>query len=139
MSGEPTFRILVSDSVSPQGVELLQSTPGMQVTVNTGLSPEDLAGILGEHDALIVRSATKVTAEILKNAGRLRVIGRAGTGVDNIDLDAATLAGVVVINTPGGNSVAAGTGAILKFARKPFCARAPSRKSSPSITTSKAP
>ncbi len=101
------FRVLVSDSVSPKGIELLRSTPGMQVTVNTSLSPADLADAIREHDALIVRSATKVTADMLRDPGRLRAIGRAGTGVDNIDLEAATRAGVVVINTPGGNSVAA--------------------------------
>jgi len=107
MAGESTFSILVSDSISPKGVELLESIPGMSVTVNTGLSPTDLAAVIGEHDALIVRSATKVTADVLENSGRLRVIGRAGSGVDNIDLEAATRAGVVVINTPGGNSIAA--------------------------------
>ena len=102
-----TYSVLVSDAVSPKGVELLKSTPGLEVTVKTGMSPEELAATIPEHDALIVRSASKVTADVLKNAGRLRVIGRAGTGVDNIDLKAATRAGVVVINPPGGNSVAA--------------------------------
>lgn len=101
------FRVLVSDSISAKGIELLQSTPGMQVTVNTSLSPADLNAAVRQHDALIVRSATKVTADVLRDCGRLRAIGRAGTGVDNIDLEAATRAGVVVINTPGGNSVAA--------------------------------
>jgi D-3-phosphoglycerate dehydrogenase len=105
--GEASLRVLVSDSVSEQGVELLRSTPGVEVTVRTGLGPADLASEIARHDALIVRSATKVTADVLRHPGRLRVIGRAGTGVDNIDLDAATAAGVVVINTPGGNAVAA--------------------------------
>ena len=101
------FRVLVSDNVARKGIELLRSTPDMQVTVNTKMSPAELTAAIREHDALIVRSATKVTAEVLRDPGRLRVIGRAGTGVDNIDLDAATRAGVVVLNTPGGNSVAA--------------------------------
>ncbi len=100
-------RVLVADAISPKGIELLESTPGFEVTVKTGMSPEELKKILGDHDALIVRSATKVTADVLAEPGRLRAVGRAGTGVDNIDLEAATKAGVVVMNTPGGNSVAA--------------------------------
>ncbi len=100
-------RVLVADAVSEKGIDLLRETPGMDVTVKTGMSPDELAAIIGEHDALIVRSATKVTPKVLENSGRLRAIGRAGTGVDNIDLEAATRAGVVVMNTPGGNSVAA--------------------------------
>jgi D-3-phosphoglycerate dehydrogenase len=98
---------LVADSISPKGVELLRSTPDFDVTVKTGMSPEELAQTLPEFDALIVRSATKVTEEVLRSPGRLRAIGRAGTGVDNIHLEAATRAGVVVMNTPGGNSLAA--------------------------------
>jgi D-3-phosphoglycerate dehydrogenase len=104
---ESTFRVLVADAVSDKGVERLRSTEGVEVTVRTGMSPSDLAAVIGDYDGLIVRSATKVTAEALKSPGRLRAIGRAGSGVDNIDLDAATKAGIVVMNTPGGNSVAA--------------------------------
>ena len=107
MSSEASFSVLISDNLSPKGVELLQSTPGIEVTVNTELTPQQLTAELANHDALIVRSATKVTADVLQQTERLRVIGRAGTGVDNIDLKAATAAGVVVVNTPGGNSVAA--------------------------------
>ena len=107
MASEASFRVLISDSLSPKGVALLESTPGIEVAVKTGMSPGDLAAELGDYDGLIVRSATKVTAELLAKPGRLKVIGRAGTGVDNIDLKAATTAGVVVINTPGGNSIAA--------------------------------
>jgi len=102
-----TSSILVADAVAPAGIDLLRAAPGLQVTVRTGMKPDELARAIGEHDALIVRSATKVTAAALAAPGRLRVIGRAGTGVDNIDLDAATRAGIVVLNTPGGNSVAA--------------------------------
>jgi D-3-phosphoglycerate dehydrogenase len=101
------IRILVSDGIAAEGVELLRATPGFDVTVDTALSPEQLAETIGGYDGLIVRSATKVTADVLDHAGRLKVIGRAGTGVDNIDLEAATRAGTVVMNTPGGNSVAA--------------------------------
>jgi D-3-phosphoglycerate dehydrogenase len=103
----PAFSVLVADSIAESGIELLRGTPGAHVHVQTGMSPDQLAKVIGDYDALIVRSATRVTEEVLRSIGRLRVVGRAGTGVDNIDLDAATRAGVVVINTPGGNSVAA--------------------------------
>jgi D-3-phosphoglycerate dehydrogenase len=102
-----TMKVLVADAVSERGIDLLRETPGFEVTVSTGMSPPDLAATIGDYHGLIVRSATKVTADVLRSSGILRVIGRAGTGVDNIDLEAATKAGVVVINTPGGNSVAA--------------------------------
>lgn len=100
-------RILVTDAISEKGIDLLRSTPGFEVEVALNVPQAELARVLGQYDALIVRSATEVTAEVLRQPGRLKVIGRAGTGVDNIDLAAATRAGVVVLNTPGGNSVAA--------------------------------
>ena len=103
----PVFRVLVADSVSEEGVRLLRESPGFEVTVQTGMKPDELQRSIGDYDGMIVRSATKVTADVLKQPGRLRAIGRAGTGVDNIDLEAATRAGIVVMNTPGGNSVAA--------------------------------
>jgi D-3-phosphoglycerate dehydrogenase len=101
------FRVLIADAISEQGIDTLRAAPGFVVTVKTGMSPEELGSIVGDFDGLLVRSATKVTQQVLSMPGRLRVIGRAGTGVDNIDLEAATRAGVVVMNTPGGNSVAA--------------------------------
>lgn len=106
-STSPGFRVLVADNISDAGVDLLRSAPGFEVTVKTGMSPDELTRVVGDYEGLLVRSATKVTADVLREPGRLRVIGRAGTGVDNIDLDAATRAGIVVMNTPGGNSVAA--------------------------------
>ncbi len=107
MSTRKAVRVLVADNVSPRGVELLRETDGIDVEVKTGMKPEELAEVIGGYDGLIVRSATRVTADILARASRLKVVGRAGTGVDNIDLSAATRSGVVVLNTPGGNSLAA--------------------------------
>ncbi|HYS09158.1 MAG TPA: phosphoglycerate dehydrogenase [Myxococcales bacterium] len=99
------MRILISDDLSPEAKTILERIPGAQVDFKVGLKPAELREIIGGYDALAVRSATKVTVDILSAATRLRVIGRAGTGVDNIDLPAATRRGVVVMNAPGGNSV----------------------------------
>lgn len=99
------MRVLVSDSISQKGLAVLQAEDGIEVVVNTKLTPEQLIAEIPKYDALIVRSATKVTAEVIEAATNLKVIGRAGVGVDNIDLEAATRRGIVVINTPGGNSV----------------------------------
>src|SRR5262252_5237050 len=96
------MNILVAEPLAPAGVALLQSQPGWNVIVS---NPKEFASHLPEADALLVRSAVKVTVEVLKQAPRLRVIGRAGIGVDNVDLKAATAAGVLVMNTPGGNAV----------------------------------
>ncbi len=115
------YKVLVSDKISNSGVRLLKMEPDIEVDVKTGLSPEELKEIIGEYDALVVRSATKVTREIIEAGVKLKVIGRAGTGVDNIDLEAATEKGIVVMNTPGGNTVAAAEHAIsmmLSMARK---------------------
>lgn len=100
-------KVLVSDSLSPHGVEVFRAASGVDVDVQTGLSPEDLRSVIGKYDGLVVRSATQVTADIIEAADNLKVIGRAGVGVDNIDVEAATKRGIVVMNTPGGNSMAA--------------------------------
>lgn len=98
-------RILVSDPISEIGVEALTQHPDLQVDVNTGLSPEALLEIIGDYDGLIIRSQTKVTREVLEAATNLKVIGRAGVGVDNVDREAATDHGVIVMNTPTGNTI----------------------------------
>src|SRR5205807_5049771 len=85
--------------------EILQRNGRIQCDVNTGLSPAELAEIIPAYDALLVRSSTKVTREIIERASSLKVIGRAGVGVDNVDLDAATRRGIVVMNSQLGNSV----------------------------------
>ena len=99
-------RILVSDPIDKAGVERLVAA-GHDVDVKSGLSPADLQAIVGDYDALLVRSETKVTADVVAAAGRLQVIGRAGVGVDNIDIDAATSRGIAVVNAPTGNTIAA--------------------------------
>ncbi len=99
-----THRVLVADDLSAEGVEILRKA-GLHVDVRVGMKPEELEAIVGDYDAIAVRSATKVTAKVLEKATRLRVVGRAGVGVDNVDLEAATRRGVVVMNTPGGSSV----------------------------------
>jgi (S)-sulfolactate dehydrogenase len=97
-------RVLVSDDLSADGVALMKKA-GLEVDVKVGLKPEELEQIIGGYEALAVRSATKVNARLLEKATRLQVVGRAGVGVDNVDLDAATRRGVVVMNTPGGSAV----------------------------------
>jgi D-3-phosphoglycerate dehydrogenase len=96
------MNVLIAEPMSEAGIELFRSQPGWNVIVS---NPKDYQGCLGEADALVVRSAVKVTREVLEKAPKLRVVGRAGVGVDNVDLAAATAAGVVVMNTPGGNAV----------------------------------
>jgi (S)-sulfolactate dehydrogenase len=96
-------RVLVSDDLSADGIAIMRRA-GLEVDVKVGLKPEELEKIIGDYDALAVRSATKVTAKLLERAGRLKVVGRAGVGVDNVDLTAATRRGIVVMNTPGGSS-----------------------------------
>jgi len=98
-------RVLVSDDLSPEAVQILRDA-GLEVDVKVGLAPEALEAIIGGYDGLAVRSATKVTARLLEKATRLKIVGRAGVGVDNVDLEAATRRGVVVMNTPGGSSTA---------------------------------
>ena len=101
----PTKRILVSDPISEKGVELLSNHPELEVDVNTGLSPEELLQVIPSYHGLIIRSQTKVTAEVFAAATELKAVGRAGVGVDNVDRDAATNHGVIVINTPTGNTI----------------------------------
>jgi len=99
------MKILVSDLIGDIGIRMFQTEERLEVDVNTGLSHEELKKIIGKYDALIIRSATKVTKDLLESADRLKVIGRAGIGLDNVDVDAATKRGIVVMNTPGGNVV----------------------------------
>ena len=99
------MKILVSDPISDKGVELLKSNPLFQVDKKVGLKEDELIAIIGEYEGLVVRSQTKVNAKVLEAAKRLKIIGRAGVGVDNVDVDTATKRGIIVMNTPGGNTI----------------------------------
>src|SRR5256885_1537443 len=99
-------RVLIADSLSPTAVQIFKDR-GIETEGKTGLDGDQLIAIVGHYDGLAVRSATRVTAEVIAAAERLKVIGRAGIGVDNIDVSAATARGVIVMNTPFGNSITA--------------------------------
>ncbi|MDP6566627.1 MAG: phosphoglycerate dehydrogenase [Alphaproteobacteria bacterium] len=104
-------KVLIADKMSPRAAEIFRDR-GVDVDEKPGLAPEELAAIIGDYDGLAIRSATKVTADLLAAAGRLKVVGRAGIGVDNVDQAAATAHGVCVMNTPFGNSITTGEHAI---------------------------
>lgn len=99
------MKVLAADGIAPAGIELLQKD--FEVDVKDKLSAEELLSIIPEYDAIMVRSATKMTREVISRADKLKIIGRAGVGVDNIDIPAATERGIIVINSPGGNTNAA--------------------------------
>ncbi len=99
------MKILVSDPLAPQGLELFQRAPGFDVDVRLELKPAELIGLIGDYQGLVIRSGTKVTSEVVEAAQNLKVIGRAGVGVENVDVEAASKKGIVVMNTPGGNDV----------------------------------
>jgi D-3-phosphoglycerate dehydrogenase / 2-oxoglutarate reductase len=125
------IKVLVSDDLSRAAVEIM-SGAGLTVDVKTGLPPAELGEIIGQYHGLAVRSATKVTPEILSKAANLKIVGRAGVGVDNIDVKTATEKKVQVINTPSGNAIAAGELAIafmFALARKIPQATASMKKS----------
>lgn len=114
------MKILVADRIAPQGINLLTAS-GWTVDVKDGLSEPELIRTIPHYDGLIIRSKTKVTVRVLEQARRLKVIGRAGAGVDNVDMEAATKRGVLVMNTPGGNSVSVAEhtlGLMLALARQ---------------------
>ncbi len=99
------MKVLVSDNLSDLGVKIFNEADDISVDVKVGLSPEELKSIIGQYHGLAVRGATKVTADIIAAADNLKVVGRAGTGLDNVDIPAASKRGIVVMNTPGGNTV----------------------------------
>ncbi|MCX7914220.1 MAG: phosphoglycerate dehydrogenase [Thermodesulfovibrionales bacterium] len=98
------MKVLISDNISIKGIEILKNA-GLQVDVKVGLKPEELKDLIKDYNAIVIRSATKLTADIIEQAKNLKVIGRAGSGLDNVDRVAATKHGIVVMNTPGGNTI----------------------------------
>jgi len=99
------MKVLVSDSLSNEGLEILKKH--FTVDVSTGLSEEELVKKIKDYDALVIRSGTQVTPKIIEAADNLKIIGRAGVGVDNVDVDAATKKGIIVANSPEGNMTSA--------------------------------
>ena len=109
-------RVLIADKLSPAAVDIFKAR-GVDADVITGLSKDELLKIIGDYDGLAVRSATKADKDVIAAAKNMKVIGRAGIGVDNVDIPVATSAGIVVMNTPFGNSITTAEHAIaLMFA-----------------------
>ena len=100
-----TVRVLVSDKLSEAGLTVLREASDVELEYTPGMSEDELCSVIGDFDGLIIRSATQVTARVVDAAEKLRVVGRAGIGVDNVDIPAASRRGIVVMNTPTGNSV----------------------------------
>jgi D-3-phosphoglycerate dehydrogenase len=98
------MKVLVSDNLSEKGVAILKAA-GLEVDVKTGMKPEELKACIGQYDGIVIRSATKLTSDVIDAAENLKVIGRAGSGLDNVDKAAASKKGIVVMNTPGGNTI----------------------------------
>jgi D-3-phosphoglycerate dehydrogenase len=101
------IKILITDKLAKEGIDLLNSVDGVEAVVKTGISEDELAKIISDHDGLIIRSGTRVTEKVLANPGKLKGIARAGVGVDNINIPEATRKGIIVMNTPGGNTLSA--------------------------------
>ena len=101
------IKILICDGLDESGLKILRSAEGVEADTPEGLGAAEIKAILPEYDAMIVRSRTKVTADLIEGAQRLKVVGRAGTGVDNIDVESASAGGILIMNTPGANAVAA--------------------------------
>jgi D-3-phosphoglycerate dehydrogenase len=101
------FKVLITDNLAPEGVAILEADPEIAVDVKIGVKPDELKQIIGDYDAIITRSGTSITAELLEHPGRLKIIGRAGVGLDNVDIEAASIKGIIVMNAPTGNTIAA--------------------------------
>jgi len=118
---EEKLKVLITDGLAKEGLSILESAGGLEIDVKKGISKEELLEIIGDYEAVIIRSATKLTADIIDAATNLKAIGRAGIGVDNVDVEAATKNGVVVMNTPEANAITTAEHAItlmLSLARR---------------------
>ncbi|MBS4026561.1 MAG: phosphoglycerate dehydrogenase [Clostridia bacterium] len=114
------YKVLVADPVSEQGLKIIEDLGNVEIDVKLKLSEDEIAEIIGDYHAMIVRSGVKVTKKIIDNAHKMKIIGRAGVGVDNIDVEAATAKGILVVNAPEGNTIAAcelSIGAMFALAR----------------------
>ncbi len=131
------MKVLISDNLHAKGVAIFEQAPNIEVINRPGMPPDEFMEVVQDVDGLVIRSATKVTDKVLEVATRLKVVGRAGTGLDNVNIPEATKRGVVVMNTPGGNTVTTGEHALsmmLALARtsprQPIpCGKAAGRKS----------
>ncbi len=115
------FNIIIADHLAEEGYDILRADPEVAYDLKAGIKNEELKKIIGNYDAVITRSGTTVTADLLENPGKLRIIGRAGVGLDNVDIEAASKKGIIVMNAPTGNTLAAvelTMGMILSAARK---------------------
>lgn len=115
------MKILVADGIAAEGARMLEEDPGIEADIRSGVEPDELKNIIKNYDGIIIRSATALTADLIETGGSLKVIGRAGIGVDNVDVEAATRSGIVVMNTPEANAVTTAEHAIalmLALARK---------------------
>jgi len=115
------YRVLITDNLSEDGIEVLSRSRDIEIDIRAGIKNEELKNIIGNYDAIITRSGTTITEDLLENPGRLKIIGRAGVGVDNIDIEAASKKGIIVMNAPTGNTLAATEltmGIMLAAARK---------------------
>ena len=101
------FKILITDNLAPEGVAILEAEPEIAVDLKVGIKSDELKKIISGYDAIITRSGTSITADLLEDPGRLKIIGRAGVGLDNVDIEAASIKGVIVMNAPTGNTIAA--------------------------------
>src|SRR5216110_76098 len=114
-------KVLIADSISQRGVDELSRDGALEVAIKTGSSEKELVDLIPAFSGLVVRSQTRVTADVLNAGTKLRVVGRAGVGVDNVDVETATRRGVIVLNAPGGNTVSTAEHAfslLLAVARK---------------------
>jgi D-3-phosphoglycerate dehydrogenase len=115
------YHILVTDNIAQEGLNILLNDKTVEVEIKAGINNEELKKIIGRYDAIITRSGTPITASLIKNPGKLKIIGRAGVGVDNINIEAASKKGIIVLNAPTGNTLAATEltmGIMLAAARK---------------------
>jgi len=103
----PKYKVLITDHISQDGLNILKKDKDIEVDVKAGIKNPDLKKIIGDYDAIITRSGTTVTADLIENPGKLKIIGRAGVGLDNVDIEAASMKGIIVMNAPTGNTLAA--------------------------------